>query len=185
MERLWSNVPTYRFVAQLHYETSDARVVLDHLYERLPVEVSSVARHYREENLLFFAKVEGGVLLPEIQKSLDRSHRRIGFLSLRCLPEPTGLYQTVVVILRKSPQFWGALHRVSLPLSFIHRLTSITKTRRLYQRLYAFPIWTCSITNLQRILPSVEVEVGDYVGGPIIEKLMPSAKESRRADSNR
>jgi hypothetical protein len=31
----------------------------------------------------------------------------------------------------------------------------------------------------------VEVEAGDYVGGgPIIEKLVPSAKESRRADSN-
>jgi hypothetical protein len=78
-------------------------MVFDHLYEGPLGKVSSVARHHREEDLLYFAKVKGGVLLPEIQESLDCSLRRIGLICLRCPPEPTGLHQTVVVILGKRP----------------------------------------------------------------------------------
>src|SRR5215216_1718030 len=99
MERLSSNVPTYRFVAQLHYETSDARVVFDHLYEGLAGDVSSVACNYRQEDLLFFAEVEGGVLLPEIQEVPCRGLRRCGLVCLRCPPESTGLHQAVMVVL--------------------------------------------------------------------------------------
>src|SRR5215207_10848110 len=115
MERLYSNVPTDRFVAQLHDETSDARVVFEHLYERLAGDGFSVARHHGEEDLLFLTKVEGCVHLPEIQESLGHRLSRIGLICLRYPPEPAGVHQTVVVILRKRPQFWGALHRVFLP----------------------------------------------------------------------
>src|SRR5215211_4463936 len=161
MERLSSNVPTYRFVAQLHYETSDARVVFDHLYEGLAGEVSSVACHYRQEDLLLFAKVEGGVLLPEIQEVPCSGLSRIDLICLRCPPESTGLHQTVVMILRKSPQFWSTLHPVSsFPLPCVHRLTSVTKPGRLHPRLHVFPKRTGSTADLKRISSSVDREVG-------------------------
>ena len=46
-------------------------MVFKHLYEGLLGELSSVARHHREQNFIFFAKVDGGVLLPKIQESLE------------------------------------------------------------------------------------------------------------------
>src|SRR5215203_166035 len=140
MECLRPNVATHHLVAQLHDKTSDARMIFEHLYEGLAGDVSFVARHHGEKNLLFFAKVEGGVLLPEIQESLGHRLRRIDLVFLRCPPEPAGVHQTMVVILRKRPQFWGALHRVSLPLPSVHKLTSITKIGRLCPRVYAFPV---------------------------------------------
>jgi hypothetical protein len=57
-----------------------------------------------------------------------------------CPSEPAGVHQTVVVILRKRPQFWDALHRVSLPLPSVHKVTSMAKIGRLYPRLYAFSV---------------------------------------------
>jgi len=54
----------------------------------------------------------------------------------------------------------------------------MTKIRRLYQRLHALPKRTGSTADLQRILSSVDVVVGDHVGeGPIIEKPVLSAME--------
>jgi hypothetical protein len=54
----------------------------------------------------------------------------------------------------------------------------MTKIRRLYQRLHALPKRTGSTADLQRILSSVDIVVGDHVGGgPIIEKLVLSAME--------
>ncbi len=66
MKRLRPNVPTYHIVTEPHNEAPDAGVSFEHLYKGLPSQISSVARHQWKENLLFFAKVEGGVLLPEI-----------------------------------------------------------------------------------------------------------------------
>ena len=75
------------------------RVVFDHLYERLAGNVFSVARHYWEEDLLFLTKVEGSILLPEIQEIPCRGLRRCNLVSLGGPPEPTGMHQAVMVVL--------------------------------------------------------------------------------------
>jgi hypothetical protein len=57
----------------------------------------------------------------------------------------------------------------------------MTKIRRLYQRLHALPKRGGSTADLQRILSSVDVVVGDHVGGGlIIEQQVLSAMEPTR-----
>jgi hypothetical protein len=75
LERLQPNVPTHHLVAEPHDQTPDARVLGKHLDQRILDYVSSVTRHYREEDLLFFAKVDGCLLLPKIQELLSRRLR--------------------------------------------------------------------------------------------------------------
>jgi hypothetical protein len=75
MECLRPCVPTHHLVAEPHDESPDVRVLGKHLDQGILRYVSSVTRHYWEEYLLFFAKVDGGLLLPKIQKLLSRGLR--------------------------------------------------------------------------------------------------------------
>src|SRR5215211_1206483 len=100
MECLRPHVPIHHLVAEPHDESPDVRVLGKHLDQGIVRYVSSVTRNYWEEDLLFFAKVDGCILLPKIQELLSRGLRCINFLSLLRPAEPPGMHEAVVVILR-------------------------------------------------------------------------------------
>ena len=59
-QRLRSNIPARRLVAEPHDEAPDAGVIFEHLDHRSLRYVSSMTRHYREEDFLFLAEVDRG-----------------------------------------------------------------------------------------------------------------------------
>src|SRR5215218_4610595 len=89
---------------------------------------------YRQEHLFLLTEVGGGPLLPELEEGLCGLFRRVGFVARGCPPEPAGLHQPAMVMVRQLPELWGALHTLYLPplfcleLRFFHSLLTMTRT---------------------------------------------------------
>jgi hypothetical protein len=59
-QRLRPDVPALHLVAEPHDEAPDAGVLGEHLDQGFLRYVTTVARHYREENLFLLAELDGG-----------------------------------------------------------------------------------------------------------------------------
>jgi hypothetical protein len=94
----------------LHDEASDPGVLGEHLYYGRVTQVALIPRQDREQQLFLFAEMGGSPFSPK----LEEGHGSL--LGRGCLftgghpSESPRLHQALMMVVRKVPEFYGALH---------------------------------------------------------------------------